>query len=70
MALFIICKSEAFMKKCIVCGKEIADFKKYICESCSQFLKWKHGDNYRERLKEFRKQSAKSYLTKFFRRKK
>jgi hypothetical protein len=57
------------MKNCIVCRKEIAD-ECEVCESCLQFLKWKHKKKYLEKIREFRKLENKDSGSIKFRRKK
>jgi predicted nucleic acid-binding Zn ribbon protein len=54
---------------CIVCRKEIAD-EGEVCESCLEFLKWKHKKKYLEKIREFRKLENKDSGSIKFRRKK
>jgi hypothetical protein len=56
------------MKNCIVCKSEINEGE--VCQSCFQFLKWKHKKKYIEKIREFRKLENKDSDSIKFRRKK
>jgi len=58
------------MKKCLVCNKELEKDECEICQTCSEFFKWKHKKKYLEKIREFRKLESKdSGLIKFRRKK-
>lgn len=42
------------MKKCMICGKPTLDFRSNACDTCFEFLKWKHGKSTYARLREFK----------------
>lgn len=62
-------QQDSVMKKCIVCYKEINENSEDACETCSEFFKWKHGENSKKRLSPFieMKRSKKGKI-KFVRR--
>lgn len=59
------------MKKCILCGKNILN-DKFLCEGCEEFLKWKHKDDFDDKIAEFKRLTDRPFnlrLTKFRRTK-
>lgn len=46
------------MKKCLVCKKNIAE-NRDICESCVEFLKWKHKEDYKFHIEKLKKYFSK-----------
>jgi len=59
-----------FMKKCLVCNKELEKDESEICHTCFEFLKWKHKKKYLAKIREFRKLENKDSGSIKFRRKK
>jgi len=37
--------------KCILCGKKINKIDEEFCETCKTFLKWKHKEKFKGRLR-------------------
>ena len=68
LALFKHVLNQPSMKNCIVCKMEINEGE--VCQSCFQFLKWKHKKKYFEKIREFRKLENKDSGSIKFRRKK